>query len=416
MMQAMDSPQIICQQLPIGRRTLRIAVVTETYPPEINGVSMTISRMVEGLQQRQHQIQLIRPRQNRQDNALRQPNFEEVLQRGVSIPRYDSLKMGLPAKQALSRLWSFNRPDIVHIATEGPLGWSAMSAAVKLKIPCSSDFHTNFHSYSRHYGIGWLKRPIVAYLRKFHNKTHSTLVPTASMLDDLKQNGYHNLRVVSRGVDTRLFHPEKRSAALRQQWGVVARQPVAIHVGRLAPEKNLPVVLQAFSAMQSVCPSARLVLVGDGPARTSLQAGNPGLIFAGMHVGEDLATHYASGDIFLFPSITETFGNVTVEAMASGLAVIAYDYAAAAEHIEHWKNGLLAAFDNPREFASLATNLINAPERIAQMGHRARQTAERIDWEYVHDDFEAALLDIVTTQDRMTTANDAACLSVRTLD
>ena len=412
MMRAMDSQQIICQQLPTGRKTLRIAVVTETYPPEINGVSMTISRMVAGLQQRQHQIQLIRPRQNRHDNAASEPNFEEVLQRGVSIPRYDSLKMGLPAKQALLRLWSLKRPDIVHLVTEGPLGWSALSAAVKLKIPCSSDFHTNFHSYSKHYGIGWLKRPIVAYLRKFHNRTQSTLVPTASMRDDLEQHGYRNLRVVSRGVDTRLFHPGRRSAALRQQWGVGPQQPVAMYVGRLAPEKNLPVVLQAFSAMQSVCPEARLVLVGDGPARASLQAGNPALIFAGMRVGVDLAMYYASGDIFLFPSTTETFGNVTVEAMASGLAVVAYDYAAAAEHIQHGKNGLLAAFDNPREFASLATNLINARERIAQMGRRARETAERIDWEYVHDDFEAALLDIVTTQDRMTSAKDEVCLSV----
>ncbi len=164
--------------------------------------------------------------------------------------------------------------------------------------------------------------------------------------------------------------------------------------------------------MQATCPEARLVLVGDGPARASLQAGNPALIFAGMRVGEDLAMHYASGDLFLFPSTTETFGNVTVEAMASGLAVIAYDYAAAAEHIEHAKNGLLAGFDNPREFASLAANLVNAPERIARLGRHARETAERIDWEYVHDDFEAALLDIVTTQDRITSGKDEVCLSV----
>lgn len=399
-MRAMDSQQIIHPQLPTRRRTLRIAVVTETYPPEINGVSMTISRMVAGLQQRQHRIQLIRPRQNRQDNAASKPNFEEFLQRGVSIPRYDSLKMGLPAKQALLRLWSLKRPDIVHIVTEGPLGWSALSAAVKLKIPCSSDFHTNFHSYSEHYGIGWLKRPIAAYLRKFHNRTQSTLVPTASMLDDLERHGYRNLRVVSRGVDTRLFHPNKRSAALRQQWGIKPGQPVAIYVGRLAPEKNLPLVLQTFSAMQSTRPEARLVLVGDGPARASLQASNLTLIFAGMRVGEELATHYASADAFIFPSTTETYGNVTVEAMASGLAVIAYDYAAAAEHIVHGKNGLLAGFDNSQEFVGLAVNLISTPEHVARLGRRARETAERLDWEYVHDHFEAALLDVIAEQDR----------------
>jgi glycosyltransferase involved in cell wall biosynthesis len=395
MMRAMDSGQIICQQLPIARRTLRIAVVTETYPPEINGVAMTISRMVAGLQQRQHQVQLIRPRQHRQESAANAPGFEEVLQRGVAIPRYDSLKMGLPAKQALLRLWALQRPDIVHIVTEGPLGWSALAAAVKLKIPCSSDFHTNFQSYSKHYGIGWLKKPIVAYLRKFHNKASCTLVPTSSMREDLAKHGYLNLRVVARGVDTHLFNPEKRSSALRQQWGATPQQPVAIYVGRLAPEKNLPVVLRAYAAMKAVRPDSRLVLVGDGPERAALQAAHSDCVFAGMRMGEELATHYASGDVFLFPSTTETFGNVTIEAMASGLAVIAYDYAAATEHIRHGQNGLVAAFDNADAFVALAANLADDAHRIASMGHRARATAKRIDWEEVHNEFETALLDAI---------------------
>ena len=376
---------------------MRVAVVTETYPPEINGVAMTISRMVAGLQQRDHQIQLIRPRQNDRDTAASEANFEEVLQRGVAIPRYDSLKMGLPAKQALFRLWSLKRPDIIHLVTEGPLGWSALVAAVKLKIPCSSDFHTNFHSYSKHYGIGWLKKPIVAYLRKFHNKADCTLVPTSAMHDDLQQHGYLNLRVVARGVDTHLFHPRRRSVALRKQWGVKPSQPVALYVGRLAPEKNLPVVLQAFSAMKTVCGDARLVLVGDGPERSALQAAHPEFIFAGMRTGDDLAMHYASGDIFLFPSITETFGNVTVEAMASGLAVVAYDYAAAAEYIRHGRNGVVADFDNAKEFASLAANLADDHQRIAEFGRQARATAETIDWEHVNDQFEAALIGVIET-------------------
>jgi glycosyltransferase involved in cell wall biosynthesis len=395
----MDSEQIICRELSTARKGLKIAVVTETYPPEINGVAMTISRMVAGLQRRHHRIQLIRPRQNRQDSPAREHNFEEVLQRGVAIPRYDSLRMGLPARQALLRLWTAKRPDLVHIVTEGPLGWSALSAATKLKIPCSSDFHTNFQSYSRHYGIGWLKKPIAAYLRSFHNRTSCTLVPTVAMAAYLKQHGYLNLRVVARGVDTHLFHPGRRSAVLRQQWGIEPQQPVVIYVGRLAPEKNLPVVLQAFSAMKAVRPDARLVLVGDGPQRAALQAANPGCIFAGMRTGEDLAAHYASGDVFVFPSTTETFGNVTVEAMASGLAVIAYDYAAAAQHIDHGRNGLVAEFDNAGECIRLAASLINDQRRIAELGRRARDTAERIDWEHVHTGFEAALMEVIAAQE-----------------
>jgi glycosyltransferase involved in cell wall biosynthesis len=391
----MDSAQIICQQLPTARRIMRVAVVTETWPPEINGVAMTISRMVAGLQQRGHQVQLVRPRQNAHDNPANEPNFEEVLHRGVPIPRYENLKLGLPAKQALVRLWSVQRPDIVHVVTEGPLGWSALAAAIKLKIPCSSDFHTNFHSYSKHYGIGWLKKPIIAYLRKFHNKADCTLVPTFALLENLEKHGYLNLRVVARGVDTRLFHPGRRSEALRLQWGVRPEQPVAIYVGRLAPEKNLPVVLQAFTAMRLACPEARLVLVGDGPERAALQVAHPDCIFAGMRTGEELAAYYASGDIFLFPSLTETFGNVTVEAMASGLAVIAYDYAAAAEYIQHGHNGMLADFDNTEDFVRLAANLVNDPARIGEFGRHARTTTEKIDWECVHDEFETALLEVI---------------------
>ena len=402
MMRAMDSGQPICQHLPIASRTLRVAVVTETYPPEVNGVAMTISEMIAGLRQRRHQVQLIRPRQGRRDNAATDSNFEEVLQHGVAIPRYDFLKVGLPAKRALLRLWSIKRPDLVHVVTEGPLGWSALAAATELKIPCSSDFHTNFHSYSRHYGIGWLRKPIAAYLRKFHNKANCTLVPTSSMRADMEGEGYLNLRVVARGVDTRRFHPGKRSLALRRQWGIEPRQPVAMYVGRLAPEKNLPVVSQAYAAMKSVRPDARLVVVGDGPERAALQASNPDFIFAGMRVGDDLAAHYASGDIFLFPSTTETYGNVTVEAMASGLAVIAYDYAAAAEHIRHGRNGLAADLDDAHEFIHLAANLVNDARRITLFGSRARETAERIDWKHVHEEFETALLNVVAEQDHAT--------------
>src|SRR5258705_2067560 len=301
--------------------------------------------------------------------------------------------MGLPAKQALLRLWSLQRPDVVHVVTEGPLGWSALAAAVKLKIPCCSDFHTNFQSYSKHYGIGWLKKPIVAYLRKFHNKASCTLVPTSAMLEDLEKHGYLNVRVVARGVDTRLFNPAKRSAALRRQWGAKPDQAVALYVGRLAPEKNLPLVMRAYTAMKAARPDMLLVLVGDGPERAALQAAHPDCVFAGMQKGEELATHYASGDVFLFPSTTETFGNVTIESMASGGTGIAYDYAAAAQYIQHGRNGLLADFDNAHEFIALAAALIRDPQRIESFGRRARETAERIEWEAIHNEFEAALLD-----------------------
>ena len=392
----MESEQILFQQLPAVRRTLRIAIVTETYPPEINGVAVTVQRMVEGLRARDHEIQLIRPRQNRQDHAAAEPRFEEVLRRGLTIPRSENLKLGLPAKQTLIRMWSLDRPDIVHIATEGPLGWSALAAALKLRIPCSSDFHTNFHNYSKHYGIGWLRKPIAGYLRRFHNKAQCTLVPTNAMRESLEGHGYLNLRVVPRGVDTRMFSPARRSEALRRSWGVSPEHTVALYVGRLAPEKNLDTVIRAYTAMRAADNTVRLVLVGDGPERQALQAQNREIIFAGMQTGDALAEHFASGDIFLFPSTTETFGNVTVEALASGLAVIAYDYAAAAEFIRDGENGMLAEFDNTRVFVNHAIRLACERPRARALGIAARSTAEKIDWETVHDAVENTLRDVIS--------------------
>lgn len=391
-MRDMDGADIVLQHYPAAMRKMRVAMVTETYPPEINGVAMTMGRIVTGLQARGHTVQLIRPRQHSGDHPADQPLFEEVLQRGVPIPRYDALKLGLPAKQALLRLWAKLRPDIVHVVTEGPLGWSALAAASKLKLPVTTDFHTNFHSYSAHYGVGWLKTPITAYLRKFHNKALSTLVPTESLRRELAALGFRNLEVVARGVDTALFNPQRRSTVLRRGWGVAEGEPVALSVGRLAPEKNLPLVLRAYRLMRELQPRLRLILVGDGPERVRLARENPDVIFAGMRIGEDLAAHYASADVFLFPSMTETYGNVTVEAMASGLAVVAYDYAAAQQHIRHSQNGVLVPFGAADEYVQAAAALVNDTTRIKTLGANARITTEKLDWSCIVAEFEQALL------------------------
>lgn len=388
----MDGADIVLQDYPAVMRRLRVAMVTETYPPEINGVAMTMGRIVAGLQARGHAVQLIRPRQNAADCPADQPLFQEVLQRGMPIPRYNALKLGLPAKQALMRLWATRRPDIVHVVTEGPLGWSALAAASKLKLPVATDFHTNFHSYSQHYGVGWLKTPITAYLRKFHNRALRTLVPTQSLQRELQALGFRNLQVVARGVDTALFSPSRRSPELRQQWGAAAEDPVALYVGRLAPEKNLPLVLRAHALMRELQPRLRLVMVGDGPERGRIERENPDVIFAGMRSGEDLAAHYASADIFLFPSLTETYGNVTVEAMVSGLAVIAYDYAAAQQHIRSGDNGLLAAPGEADDYVQLAAALVTDLPRARRLGEQARHTTEKLDWSCIVAEFEQALL------------------------
>ena len=396
MMRGMNTPHYI-------RYTavpLQIAMVTETYPPEVNGVAVTIGHMVRGLLRRRHRIHLIRPRQSRQEVAVQegasqQGGFEETLVAGMPIPGYPGLKLGLPAKGTLLRLWKKQRPDIVHIATEGPLGWSAMSAARKLGIPISTDFHTNFHSYTEHYGIGLLMKPMAAYLRNFHNKANCTMVPTATLKWDLEEDLYNDVLVVPRGVDTALFHPAKRSAELRKSWGVEDDTPVAILVSRMAAEKNLPVVIQTYEEMRKVKPELKLVMVGDGPLRAELERANPHVIFAGMRTGEDLAAHYASGDIFLYPSVTETYGNVTVESMCSGLATIAYDYAAAHMHIQHGVNGLLVPFNDTGAFIAHAKALLTDPERIRRLRTEARLTVERPTWDDAMVHLESALIEVI---------------------
>ena len=372
-----------------ARRSLRVAVVSETYPPEVNGVAATISRVVDGLHHRGHQLQLLRPRQDKGDAALQEERFAEVLMRGLPIPRYPQLKMGLPSRRALQKLWSLKRPDVVHLVTEGPLGWSALQAASHLKLPVVSDFRTNFHAYSKHYGVAWLRNPIMAYLRKFHNRTACTMVPTEGLRAELQATGFKGVRVVSRGVDTRLFDPARRSPALRQQWGAGPADMVVMCVGRLAAEKNLSTLLQAFESLRSVDRSARLVLVGDGPERTSLQQRCPSAVFSGLRRGEDLATHYASADLFLFPSVTETFGNVLPEAMASGLAVVGFDYAAAHQLVQHGDNGLLVPFDNNEAFRATVQRLGGQIAWVRAMGAQARHTACRLDWGHIVEQVES---------------------------
>jgi glycosyltransferase involved in cell wall biosynthesis len=210
-------------------------VVTETYPPDINGVAHTLSKIVEGLQQNGHVLWLIRPKHQAHDTAVTKDRYREILVKGLPIPFYKQLRMGLPAKRELTRLWSHQRPDIVHIATEGPLGWSALQVAKKLKLPVSTDFRTNFHAYSQHYGIGWLSGTIMAYLKKFHNAAQATMVPTAQLQHELSHAGFRHLSVVPRGIDTDTFSPKHRSAALRASWGADDDTRVLLYVGRLAP-------------------------------------------------------------------------------------------------------------------------------------------------------------------------------------
>jgi glycosyltransferase involved in cell wall biosynthesis len=221
------------------------------------------------------------------------------------------------------------------------------------------------------------------------------MVPTRQMRDELDALGFHRLVVVGRGIDTALFNPGKRSRELRALWGCKGEETVALYVGRLAAEKNLGLFVESVKAMRAVDPGIRVVLVGDGPEGPELRRANPDFVFAGMRTGEDLAAHYASADVFIFPSITETFGNVTLEAMASGLAIVAYDYAAAANYLVTGESGLLARFDSREAFNLASAQMARDRGLRARMRAKARSIAEALSWEHVFDDLEAVLFDAI---------------------
>jgi glycosyltransferase involved in cell wall biosynthesis len=379
------------------KSTLRIAVVTETYPPEINGVANTMRQLVEGLSARGHHVLLVRPRQLA-DRRRRAPRGHFLVP-GLPIPGYRGLRFGLPVYWRLRHLWLRLRPDVLYVATEGPLGHAALNAALQASIPVVSGFHTQFHQYSQHYGLGMLTRPIANSLRHFHNRADATLVPTAALLDQLNEAGFHNVGVFSRGVDTTLFDPVRRSAALRRDWGCSEDAVVALYVGRLAAEKNIDLALRTMDALTASHSTLRCVLVGDGPERGRLQRKHPRCLFVGAKVGEELAEHYASGDLFLFPSLTETFGNVVTEAMASGLAVNAFDYAAAHEHIRHGENGFLVPRGDEEGFVGCALAAAADTDRLRCIGIAARDTAETLSWPRVIADVEKNLYEVLDSRE-----------------
>ena len=371
--------------------SLHIALISETFPPEINGVANTLGRLVDGLRGRGHRVQLIRPRQD--VDQEQDAGNDLLLTRGWPLPGYPGLQWGQSSLHKLLRRWKRQRPDVLYIATEGPLGLSALRAARRLAIPVVSGFHTNFQQYTGHYGIGLLTRAMTNYLRWFHNRTQLTLVPSIGQKVDLERRDFERLALLARGVDSQLFHPRRRSDALREIWGLGPDDLAVLHVGRLAAEKNLGLLVKAFQTLQAAHPQRRmrLILVGDGPLRTSLQAQLPEALFCGLQRGETLAEHYASGDLFLFPSLSETFGNVVLEALASSLGVVAFDQAAAAQHIHHGHNGMLARPGDEAGFCEAACELLGDTEVLRRIRLNARRHASHLSWDGIVALFEQHL-------------------------
>ena len=369
---------------------MHVAIVTETWPPEVNGVALTVHALARGLVALGHEVDVVRPRRP-VETPRDDEGFTGLLTGGAALPRYPGLRFGLPAQARIARHWQQRTPDALYVATEGPLGHSALAVARRLGVPACTGFHTRFDDFARHYGLSWLTPLVFAGMRRFHNRADATLVPTRELANVLTARGFRHVRHLSRAVDTAAFHPRHRDDGLRAEWGVAADALAVVHVGRLAAEKNLDLLVRAFRAIKRVQPEARLVIVGDGPERARLAAAHPDVVFAGLRHGNDLSRHYASADLFLFPSTTETFGNVTLEAMASGLPVVAFDYGAAREHIPDAGAGVRVAFGDDDAFVMASAALAADDTRREGMRLRARRAVERLDPASVSDHFAALL-------------------------
>jgi glycosyltransferase involved in cell wall biosynthesis len=374
---------------------MRIAYVTEAYPPDINGVALTVQRTVNDLRRRGHVVEVIRPRQCGEPRGKAN---NEWLSSGCALPMYREVRFGWASPRLLAAHLEAMQAELVHVATPGPLGCLAVTAANRLGIPTSSDFRTHFDVYSRHYGLGWLEPAIGAYLRWFHNRTGCSFVPTQQARQALQSRGFDHLCVVGRGVDLARFSPRQRDPALRASWSP-AGAPILLHVGRLAAEKNVELALQAARRAPELVPGTRLIVVGDGPRRRALERAYPEAIFLGMQTGNQLAKIYASADAFLFPSLSDTFGNVVLEALASGLPVVAFDTAAPSEYVVDGINGRLVEPGNSDAFVRATCDLVQfGAERLAAARQSARLAVLGATWPSVLDQFEDLLLETVVAQ------------------
>lgn len=360
-----------------------VAVVTETWYPDINGVSHSIGKIVHHLLDLGVNVQLFAINNEKLEESEIDSRIEYHPCRGRKLPFYKEVSFGIFNSKQLRLQWRKDPPDIIQIVTEGPLGYSAMKTAKRLNIPAFSDYHTNFQLYSKNYHLGWLEKMVSGYLRYLHNQTKMTLVPTKELQKQLQNQGYENVKIMTRGIDTDVFNPKYRNQKLRKTWGVSNNEPVILYVGRIAAEKNIALAIKAYQEIHAQNPNCKFVLVGDGPLRKQLQQKHPELIFCGMKTGKALSEHYASADIFLAPSITETFGNIILEAMASGLAVVTYNYAAAKEHMENEVTGIKVPFNDNDEFIRQAVALTQDESLTELLKNNAHLRVQNLSWEAV---------------------------------
>lgn len=364
---------------------MRITLVTDTYLPEVNGVTTVLAMMRQGLLARGHQVQVIAPAYDRPG-----PDEAGIVRRwSMRFPPYPAIRISLPLGGGVGRALDGFKPDIVHVATEGPLGTVGRRAALSRKIPLVTSFHTDFPRYAERYLGGWAVRPVQGYLRRFHAPAFLTQTPSQTTRDELAVLGFRRPVVWGRGVDTQLFHPAHRSTERRAALGVADGTPVVLHVSRLAVEKDVGTLVAGFTrAHAELGGKARFVVAGDGPEAGMVRAALPFATHYGFIDRRRLADVYADADLFVFPSPTETCGLVVLEAMASGLPVVTSDQGGVLENVRQGLNGLMVPAGDAAAFSAATVDLARNAGGRGAMASAARAFAVARDWERELDQLE----------------------------
>ena len=375
---------------------MRLLVCTDSYPPQLNGVSVVTALTVSGLTARGWTCAVVAPAYPAQAASVlaADPAVPVTSLPSLPLPGYRDVRVALPAWRAVRRVVRDVAPDVVHCATEFVVGRLGMAAARQAGIPVVTSYHTDFVQYTARYGIPWMRRPVMGWLGRFHGRAALTLTPSEAARADVAALGAPRVTVWGRGIDTAAFHPRHRSVALRERLAQGA-ETLFLHVGRLAPEKDVGVLLEAFRRLAERMPPGRvrLLVAGDGPARAALerQAGTQVTFLGAVDRARDLPTLYASCDAFAYASTSETLGLVELEAMASGVPVVAVPAGGVADHLRDEVNGLAYPAGDAIACAAALERLTADPGLRARLAEGARRDAERQGWEAELDRLDRVL-------------------------
>jgi len=371
----------------------RVALFTGAYNHIADGVSLTLNRLVRHLETNENvDVRVFAP-------TIENPPVDHagtlIPVPSISAPGRSEYRLSLGITPSVRRALNDFAPTLFHIATPDLLGYHALRTARSWHVPVVASYHTHFSSYLRYYRLGWLEPVIWAYLRHFYRQCRHTYVPSTAMANILKKHGVTSgLHLWQRGVETDRFNPSRRSRDWRRQHGLVER-PVVAFVSRLVWEKGLHVFAEVVRRLEAEGVPHQSLIVGDGPARAELEEQLPRTVFTGYLEGTNLATAYASSDVFLFPSDTETFGNVTLEAMASGLPTVCADAVGSRDLVVDGTTGHLCAPDDVDAFTRAVRHLVTDADARSAMGEAALDRAESFRWESIlsrmNDYYDAAL-------------------------